>query len=109
MPYFFKGRTTKTVAQGLAAGKPVVAFDVDGSKEIIINEKTGYLVPAKNVKELVSTILYALSNKDKSISMAREGQKLIKKLFPVEVMVDSIEKVYNESQRIVVIPIRFKI
>ena len=85
----------KTVAQGLAAGKPVVAFDVDGTKEIIINGKTGYLVPAKDTKKLASTILKALSNKDKSISMAREGQRLIKKLFPIEVMVNSIEKVYN--------------
>ena len=86
----------KTVAQGLAAGKPVVAFDVDGTKEAIINEETGYLVPAKNAKELASTILKALSNMDKSISMAREGQRLIKKLFPIEVMVNSIEKVYND-------------
>ncbi len=85
----------KTVAQGLAAGKPVVAFDVDGTKEVIINEETGYLVPAKDTEKLASTIIKALSNMDKSKEMAREGQRLIKKLFPVEVMVNSIEKVYK--------------
>jgi len=86
----------KTVAQGLAAGKPVVVFDVDGAKEIIINEKTGYLVPAKDTDNLRHTIIKALRNKEKSIIMAKEGQKLVKKLFPVEVMVNKIEEVYQE-------------
>ncbi len=86
----------KTVAQGLAAGKPVVAFDVDGAKEVVIDGKTGYLVPAKDKDKLANTIIKALRNKEESISMAKEGQKLIKKLFPVEVMVNKIEEVYND-------------
>ncbi|MCK4244145.1 MAG: glycosyltransferase family 4 protein, partial [Candidatus Omnitrophica bacterium] len=85
----------KTVAQGLAAGKPIVAFDVDGAKEIVIDGKTGYLVPVKDTKKLALTIIKALENKTSSVEMAREGQKLIKKLFPIEVMVDSIEEVYK--------------
>ena len=85
----------KTVAQGLAAGKPIVAFDVDGAKEIVIDGKTGYLVPAKDTKKLAFTIIKALKNKTSSEKMAKEGQKLIKKLFPIEVMVNKIEEEYK--------------
>lgn len=86
----------RAVAQGLAGGKPVVAFDIDGTKEIVINGKTGFVVPPENVKLLKERIIYLLENFEISDKMGKEGQELIKKLFPVEKMVDKIEKLYIE-------------
>ncbi|MCM8818164.1 MAG: glycosyltransferase family 4 protein [Candidatus Omnitrophica bacterium] len=84
----------KSVAQGLAGGKPVVAFDIDGTKEVVINGKTGFIVPPGNVKVLKEKIIYLLENFEIASKMGIEGQNLIKKLFPVEKMVDEIEKIY---------------
>ncbi len=84
----------KTVAQGLAGGKPVVAFDIDGTKEVVINGKTGFIVPPKDINLLKEKIIYLLENPEISDKMGMEGRKLIKKLFSVEKMVDEIEKLY---------------
>ncbi|MCM8784726.1 MAG: glycosyltransferase family 4 protein [Candidatus Omnitrophica bacterium] len=84
----------RAVAQGLAGGKPVVAFDVDGAKEIVINGETGFIVPPENVKLLKERIIYLLENSVISDKMGKKGQELIKRLFPVEKMVDEIEKIY---------------
>ena len=94
----------KTVAQGLAGGKAVVAFDVDGTKEVVINGKTGFIVPPKDINLLKERIIYLLENSEISDKMGKEGQELIKNLFPVEKMVDEIEKIYikflyNEEKR----------
>ncbi|MCM8766757.1 MAG: glycosyltransferase family 4 protein [Candidatus Omnitrophica bacterium] len=84
----------RAVAQGLAGGKPVVAFDVDGAKEIVINWKTGFIVPPEDVELLKEKIIYLLENSEISAKMGKEGQKLIMQLFPVGKMVDEIEKIY---------------
>lgn len=84
----------KAVAQGLAGGRPVVAFDIDGTKEVVINGKTGFIVPPEDIKLLKEKIIYLLENPVISDKMGKEGQELIKKLFPVEKMVDEIEKIY---------------
>src|SRR5699024_1009145 len=39
--------------QAQAAGVPVLATNVTGAKDTIINGKTGYLIKPKNVKEIV--------------------------------------------------------
>jgi len=84
----------KAVAQGFAGGKPVVAFDIDGTKEVVINGKTGFIVPPENVELLKEKLIFLLENSEIAGKMGIEGQELIKKLFPVEKMVDEIEKIY---------------
>lgn len=84
----------KAVAQGLAGGKPVVAFDIDGTREIVINGKTGFIVPPEDVELLKEKINFLLENSEITSKMGIEGQNLIKSLFPVEKMVDEIEKIY---------------
>jgi glycosyltransferase involved in cell wall biosynthesis len=37
----------RALPQALIAGKPVVSYDVDGAREVTINDETGYLVPPK--------------------------------------------------------------
>ena len=87
----------KAVAQGFAGGRPVLAFDVDGSRELVINDRTGYLIPPKDVKLLEEKMRFLLQNPAISYKMGEEGRKVVLNLFPVEKMVDSIEKIYKET------------
>ena len=87
----------KAVAQGFAGGKPVVAFDVDGAKELVINDKTGYLIPPKKTGLLKEKLLFLLKNREISYKMGDEGQRRVKEIFPVEKMVAKIEQVYKEE------------
>lgn len=86
----------KAVAQGFAGGKPVVAFDVDGAKELVINDKTGYLIPPKDTELLKEKLLFLLKNPEISYKMGKAGREIVEELFPVDKMVDRIEKVYVE-------------
>ncbi|MCX8082765.1 MAG: glycosyltransferase family 4 protein [bacterium] len=86
----------KAVAQGFAGGRPVVAFDVDGAKELVINDKTGYLIPPKDIVMLREKLLFLLKNSEISYKMGNAGRKIVQELFPVEKMVDRIEKLYME-------------
>lgn len=86
----------KAVAQGFAAGRPVLAFDVDGSRELVVNDRTGYLIPPGDVKLLEEKLRFLLQNPAISYKMGEEGRRVVLKLFPVEKMVDAIEEIYKE-------------
>jgi len=88
----------KAVAQGFAGGKPVIAFDVDGSRELVVSGKTGYLIPPKDVELLKEKLRYLLQNPAISYKMGEEGRKVVLNLFPVEKMVDAIEEIYLETE-----------
>ena len=89
----------KAAAQALAGGKAVIAFDIDGAKEVVKNGETGYLIPTKgppmDVQRLTSAVIELLKNREKREEMGKKGKELIFQLFPVQKMVDSIEKAYN--------------
>ena len=85
----------KTIAQGFAGGKPVVAFDVDGARELVINGKTGFLIPPKNISLLTEKLIFLLKNPEIACKMGEEGRKLVEKLFPVDKMTDAIASLYT--------------
>jgi L-malate glycosyltransferase len=50
-----------TILEAMAAGLPVVATDVGGTPEVVIDQKTGLLVPVRGVTQL-ATALESLAN-----------------------------------------------
>ena len=46
----------RVLPQALIAGKPVVSYDVDGAREVVISGETGFLVPPRNVDELAARL-----------------------------------------------------
>ena len=84
----------KAVAQGLAGGKPVVVFNVDGAKEIVINGETGFLIEPKKVEQLTEKIKFLLENPSIAEKMGKKGREKIINMFSVNKMVDEIEKIY---------------
>jgi glycosyltransferase involved in cell wall biosynthesis len=78
--------------------KPIVASNIGGSNETVINEKTGYLFEAGNAKELSQKILKVLYLDENSLKLiGTEGRKNIVKKFNVEKMCFST---YSEYKKI---------
>jgi len=50
--------------EAMAQGKLVVASDVGGHRELIRDQKTGYLFKANNTESLAQTVLTVIENKD---------------------------------------------
>ena len=86
----------RVLPQGLLSERPVVSYDVDGAPEIIIDGDTGRLVPPQSVDKLADAIIDLLANPAAAKVMAQRGRKLCMQLFPVERMVDSIDRLYRE-------------
>ena len=84
----------KAVAQAFAGGKPVVAFDADGARELVRDGDTGYLVPPRDAGTMAARLALLVENPGEATAMGRRGRELVERLFPVEQMVAGVEAVY---------------
>ncbi len=78
--------------------KLIIASNIGGSNETIINEKTGFLFESGNAKSLSEKIIRAITMDETSINLVgKEGRKNIIKKFNVEKMCFST---YSEYKRL---------
>ena len=77
--------------------KPIIASDIGGSNETIIDEKTGFLFESNNAKSLSKKILKVLSMDETLLqSIGKEGRKNIIQKFNVEKMCFSTYSEYKK-------------
>jgi glycosyltransferase involved in cell wall biosynthesis len=82
--------------QAMLCGKTVVATRVDGTAEIIEDQKTGILVDPASSDALAAGIIRLLRDPDLSQRMAQRSRELIRRDFAVEKMVSKFDTMYKE-------------
>lgn len=87
-----------SIMEFMALGKPVIATDCGGNRELIKDGETGVLVKPKSHEELASKIEYLLDNNKLALSMGENGKERIKQEFSMEKMVDSFVGLYGTLQ-----------
>jgi len=83
------------ILEAMAAGKPVVATDVGGNSEIIVDDETGFLVPPRNPDAIASKIMLLLENEEIARDMGKRAQKRVEERFSLERMVKTYEELYE--------------
>ena len=79
--------------------KLIIASNIGGSNETIIDEKTGFLFEAGNAKSLSRKIIHAITMDESSLELiGKEGRKNIIKKFNVEKMCFST---YSEYKKLI--------
>lgn len=85
----------RVLPQSLAMAKPCVSFDIDGAREVVINDKTGYLVEAFDSVGLADRTAYLLENKEVREELGANGRRHVDPNFRAEKMVADISEVYQ--------------
>ena len=70
-----------TLKEAQLMEKPVIATDVGGDKEMMINNKTGFFVKEGNSEDIVEKITKLLADKELSKKMGMEGAKFVRDEF----------------------------
>jgi glycosyltransferase involved in cell wall biosynthesis len=95
LPSLYEGLPL-TVLEAMAAEKPVVASNISGIDEVVIDGKTGLLVPPENHEALASAIESMISNPDYAKELGNAGRLRVGEAFSADVMVKRITDVYDE-------------
>ena len=67
--------------EAASCGLPVVTSNVIGCKEVIINNKTGFLVPKRNANSLAKKLIFLIRNSQLRQKFGNEGRKFAIKNF----------------------------
>lgn len=81
--------------EAAAMGLPVVATNVDGVPEVVIDGQTGHLVPAQDSRALASAIKQLLSDPVNRQKMGSRASEFVRSNFSREVMAQGMERTYQ--------------
>lgn len=84
-----------SVAEALSEGIPVIATNVGGIPEIIVDGTNGILVEKNNIDMLAHEVKHLALDKDLREKLSKEGIKTVKQKFTCEKMYSEIEKIYQ--------------
>ncbi|MGC2111952.1 MAG: glycosyltransferase family 4 protein [Candidatus Korobacteraceae bacterium] len=82
------------VLEPLLAGVPVVASNVGGIPEVVIEGMTGKLVPVRDPKMLSRTVIEVLADLEHYRKLASNGRRLVQHMFDVERTGKEIHEIY---------------
>jgi glycosyltransferase involved in cell wall biosynthesis len=88
------------VLEAMASGLPVVATKISGNEELVIDGKTGALVPAENVDALREALRLLLVDAQKCERMGRAARQRVEESFTWTRVADQYEKILERCGRI---------
>jgi len=87
----------RALPQALLCGKPVISFDVDGAREVVINDKTGFLIPSKDVPALITAQEKLIADRVLRLQLGSAGRDFCRREFDKDLMIERIEKLYQSQ------------
>ena len=78
----------------MASSLPVIATQVGGIPELVIDGETGILVPSENVSLLATALAKVLDSKILRQHMGQKGRQRIEDKFPLKKKLDQTEQLY---------------
>jgi glycosyltransferase involved in cell wall biosynthesis len=91
----------RVLPQALIAGKPVVSYDVDGAREVVIGDETGFLIPPRDVDRLAGALGTLVADPALRQRFGQEGRRRFTDVFRHERMTEQLRALY---QRLLQLP-----
>jgi glycosyltransferase involved in cell wall biosynthesis len=86
----------RPIIEAGAMAKPVVASDLGGPRELVVDGETGFLVPPSDPKALADAMVRILSDDDLARRMGETGYQRARQLFDAKVNAQQTVAVYEE-------------
>lgn len=84
----------RVLPQGLIAGKPVISYDVDGAREVVLPGETGFLLPPQSIEPLAQAMIELASDAELRARYGTAGRARFADQFRHQTMTRRIREVY---------------
>jgi len=85
----------RVLPQALIAGKPVVSYDVDGAREVVINDETGILLPPESIDDLAAGICQLAADPALRVRLGARGREKFTDQFRHTRMTEQLRALYE--------------
>jgi glycosyltransferase involved in cell wall biosynthesis len=90
---------SNSISEYMGLGKPVIATDIGGNRELVDEGVTGLLCPAGDADGMAEKLLVLLRDEDLRKSMGKRGREFFMANLTLERMVSETERVYTTLLR----------
>jgi glycosyltransferase involved in cell wall biosynthesis len=87
---------SNSILEYMAAGRPVVATDVGGAREAIVENETGYLVPSGDDELMAERIISLLLDPARAQLMGEQGRRVVERNFSSQALLQKTEALYQK-------------
>jgi len=85
----------RSLLEAAAFGRPLIATDVPGCREIVIHEKTGLLVPVDDPQALASAILRLVRSSQQRVRFGVAARRLVDERFAADLVGQAAVALYR--------------
>jgi len=85
-----------SVVEASACGLPVIVSRVGGLPEVVLEDKTGIIIPPRDVHSLVQALETLIFDQDLRIKMGAAGRIFVQQRYNWEFCVDKMEQLYHQ-------------
>jgi len=86
---------SNSILEYMAAARPVVATDVGGAREAIVDRQTGYLVRSDDDAAMADRIVALLRDPSLARAMGKRGRQVIEEKFSCEAQLERTQELYD--------------
>lgn len=86
----------RVVLEAMLMAKPVVASNVTGSAELIVNGETGFLVPVRRPEAFADCILELIENHELREQMGEKARRRVIENFSIEKYIAGVENIFEK-------------
>jgi glycosyltransferase involved in cell wall biosynthesis len=78
----------------MAKAKPIVAFDVEGVNEAVVDQQTGFLAPFGDTEQFAQKTRLLIESRDLAQEMGRRGLQTVRDRYDIGQTVEKLEALY---------------
>lgn len=86
----------RSVAEGMAARRPVIAYNKGAMPELVLDKQTGFLVPPGDLRQVLYWIKWLQQNRAEAIEMGERGRRFVQKTFAFDQFQSNLESIYKK-------------
>jgi glycosyltransferase involved in cell wall biosynthesis len=90
LPSLYEGMSN-AVMEAMALCKPVIATDVNGARELIVDGESGLIIPPKDPDAIARSVLDLLEDEEKRNKLGSAACERVRTRFTIPVMIDNLE------------------
>ena len=94
LPTYYREGVPRALLEASAMGKPIIATDSVGCRDVVEQEKSGILVPVRSPDALASAMIRLIENPDLRSSMGKSGRERMVNKFNEQAVIDRILQCY---------------
>lgn len=85
----------RCIMEAMAAGKPIVATNVRGNRDLVKDGVNGYLVPVNDIGGTAEALLKLINDKELAMKMGERGRKIIEP-YSIENVLKEMDSIYGK-------------